>query len=262
MILRADGISLSIRNKTILDGVSVRATPGKLVGLIGPNGAGKSTMLRVMAGLRSPDAGQVVLGDKQLNRMPLKARARTLAYMPQERVVHWPIKVRDLVALGRLPFQQAYSSIDREDYTAIENALEMMDIDELSDRSALTLSGGELARVLMARAFAQNPKVLLADEPTSGLDPAHQLRLLKSLRKAVDDGMTVILVLHDLTLAARYCDTLVLLNNGQVHITGTPQKILTEGMLQEVYGFKSHISNVCGALAVTPVDVFDLESRQ
>lgn len=257
MTLRAQGLSFAMAGKPILDDASLVAAPGKLVGLIGPNGAGKTTLLRIVSGLLAPGAGKVELDGEDVHRMPDSVRAKRMAYVPQERAVHWPVTVRDLVGLGRLPFRRPFMAPGMGDSDAVEQALAMMDIEPLAGRSALTLSGGELARVLIARAFAQTPEVLLADEPAAGLDPAHQLRVLGLIHDAVRNGMSAVIVLHDLTLAARFCDTLVLLDKGQVCKTGTPAQVLKPKNLLDVYGYHAHLSKVEGSLAVTPVGLPD-----
>lgn len=255
MILQGQNIDVFRSQRQILNDVSITAEPGKVIGLIGPNGAGKSTLIRTLAGLSNPANGRVIMDGQNLYEMTPSKRAQSLSYIPQERTVHWPTKVKDLVALGRLPFRRAFAPLGPEDKSIIASAMETMDVTDFAERSALTLSGGELARVLLARAFAQSPKVLLADEPTAGLDPAHQIRLLKYLKQAAKAGTAIIVVLHDLTLAARYCDQLVLIHEGCHAFSGEPEAVLTEDKLRSIYGVEAHISRVSGTLSVTPVDV-------
>ncbi len=255
MILEGQKISLELRGKNVLDEVSLSTKPGKLIGLIGPNGAGKSTLLRILAGLQSPSSGRVELAQQPLNEMKAQERARDMAYLPQEHIVHWPISVYDLVAMGRLPYRHPLARLDLTSKRAIEGALAVMTVEHLARRSALELSGGELARVLLARALAQTPQILLADEPTAGLDPAHKLNLLAHLAKISASGMSIIVVLHDLTMAARFCDHLVLLQEGRVYQAGTPTEVLTEQTLGEVYHIKAHIAEMEGHRIILPLEI-------
>ena len=255
MILEAKNIFLTLGNRTVLDDVSIASKPGKMIGLIGPNGAGKSTLLRVMAGLTRPSSGCVELAQKPLNAIKAHERARHMAYLPQEHIINWPISVYDLVAMGRLPYRHPLAALDAASRTAIEDALGAMTVEHLADRSALELSGGERARVLLARALAQAPHILLADEPTAGLDPAHKLALLNHLAKISAVGMTVIVVLHDLTMAARFCEHVVLLQEGRVYKAGTPEEVLSAKALCEVYQIKAHIADVAGHKIILPLEV-------
>ena len=254
MKLQAESISVHYGDQIILDRVSMSTERGQLIGLIGPNGAGKSTLLRVLAGLVTPSGGEVRLDGTNLANVPAKERAQKLSFMPQDHVIHWPISVHDIVAMGRLPYRQPLSPLDRQSRNAITSALETMSLIELQDRSALELSGGELARVLLARALAQTPDVLLADEPTAGLDPAHKLHLLKHLSTISKAGMSIILVLHDLTLAARFCDHLVLLDKGRLYAEGPPSDVLTHEALRHVYHIRASIAENEGLLTITPLD--------
>jgi len=260
MILEGQNISLKLGAKKVLDGVSLSVKPGRLIGLIGPNGAGKSTLLRILAGLQVPSSGRVKLGQQLLSEMKACERARNMAYLPQEHIVHWPISVYDLVAMGRLPYRHPLAALDLASKRAIEESLAAMTVEHLAQRSALELSGGELARVLLARALAQTPQILLADEPTAGLDPAHKLNLLSHLAKISASGMSIIVVLHDLTMAARFCDHLVLLQEGRVYHAGAPKEVLTEKALGEVYHIKVHIAEVGGHRIILPLDIEGLPS--
>jgi iron complex transport system ATP-binding protein len=235
--------------------VAISSRSGQIVGLIGPNGAGKSTLLRVLAGLIRPSKGEVLLDGDALEELALQARARKLAYMPQERIVNWPISVFDLVAMGRLPYQHPFSSLDAASRDAVAKALGAMSIHHLTERPAMELSGGELARVLLARALAQTPQILLADEPTAGLDPAHKLRLLQHLKRISESGMSVILVLHDLTMAARFCDHLVLLDRGRVYAEGSADCVLSTDSLRDVYHIEAHIGTAGDGPVITPLNV-------
>ncbi len=256
--LAVNGISLGHRKgEDLLKEVSFAVQPGELVGLVGANGAGKSSLMHVLAGLRTPSEGEILLHGKPLDRVDKRECAQKLAYLPQSRLVHWPIKVRDLVALGRLPYLRPFAKSTGTDREAIERALAMTDTAQFAERQADTLSGGELARVLLARALAQTPTVLLADEPTAALDPAYQFRILNLLRRAVGQGIAVVAVLHDLALAARYCDRLILLHQGGIHKAGKPADVLTEETVETVYGVRVRVFDAGGGLSVMPIDLSD-----
>jgi iron complex transport system ATP-binding protein len=198
MIVAASGVSVRLGHRTVLTDLTLALRPGEVTAILGPNGAGKSTLLRALAGLLAPTAGVVTLDGAPLSTIDRAARARAIAYLPQSRTVHWPLTVARTVALGRAPHGGDTGS-------AVERAMTAMDVAPFRDRPVTELSGGELARVLMARVLAQETPVVLADEPTAGLDPAHQLALLDRLAVEAAAGKTVAVAIHDLSLAARYC---------------------------------------------------------
>jgi iron complex transport system ATP-binding protein len=236
MTLAAESIALRLGGRAVLDGVSIAAAPGELVGLIGPNAAGKTTLVRVLAGLIAPDAGAVTLDGRPLAAIPRAERARAVAYLEQDAVCHWPLAVRRLVALGRLPWLGPFQRAGPADEAAITQAMADAEIAPLADRPVTTLSGGERARAFLARALAGAPRVLLADEPVASLDPYHQMKVMELLRAQAARGGAVVAVLHDLTLAARFCDRLVLLDGGRVAAEGAPTQVLTAQTLARVYG--------------------------
>lgn len=219
------------RGLDVLRGVSLQVRPGELVGLLGPNGAGKTTLLRAALGLQS-SSGAIALAGAPLATLSPRQRARVAAYVPQEHEIAWPIRVAALVALGRIP----HRSSPEADAAAVRNALARVGLAPLAERPATELSGGERARALIARALAQETPLLLADEPTAGLDPAHALSLMGALRALVAEGRGVVLSLHDLGLAARWCSRLVLMQRGQVVADGAPLDVLTPERLASVYG--------------------------
>lgn len=235
-------ISVKLGGQRVLDGVDIGVTGGELLGLIGANGAGKTTLMRVAAGLLRPLAGTWSLDGAPLQRLAARRRAQRIAYLPQGAPCHWAMSVARLVALGRLPHLQAWQQPGAHDHAAVAAALEQADVAHLAERDALTLSGGERARVMLARALAGEPRLLLADEPVAGLDPEHQLRVMETLKSRVRAGMGVMVTLHDLGLAARFCDRLVLLNNGRLLAEGPPQQVLSPERLAE--GF--HIDALSG----------------
>ncbi len=227
------------------------ALPG-LVALAGPNGAGKSTLLKTLAGLLKPDRGTVRIGGHDLVHWPAAERSKKIAYVPQDRIVHWPLTARGIVALGRLPHQIPGAQETERDRTVIAAALIAMDAQHLGDRVVSELSGGERTRVLIARALAQEPIVLLADEPAAGLDPAHQWALFEMLAQAAAGGMRVVLALHDLTLASRFAAQMILLDRGQLVATGPPHDVLTAFTLAQVFGMTAETVNSAGHQLLVP----------
>jgi iron complex transport system ATP-binding protein len=232
MGLSATNLSVTLGHRQLLDGVSVDLAPGRVTAVLGPNGAGKSTLLRALAAL-VPSHG-VTLDGQDVPEMNPRARARAIGYLPQDAAIHWNMAVRDLVALGRLPYGDGGAA-------ANDAALAATDTLALADRSVRSLSGGERARVLLARVLAGEPRWLLADEPLASLDPLHQLETLALLRTAAVRGMGVVVVLHDLTLAARLADEIVLLHQGRVLAHGTAAAVLTETRIAVAYGVDTTI---------------------
>ncbi len=232
--LSASGLTVRLQSRAVLDQVDFSVAGGELVGILGANGAGKSTLLKSLMGLQPLVAGEVRLDGEPLAHWTASARARRLAYLAQGHVAHWPLSVREVVALGRLPHPRSAS-----DEAVVERVLRQTDLAALADRNVLTLSGGERARTMLARALAVCPQVLLADEPLAALDPAHQLSIMQLLRAEAAAGLGVAIVLHDLPLAARFCSRVVLLHEGRVWGDGIPAGVLDDRALQEVFGIEA-----------------------
>lgn len=248
--LSASGVSFKRGRNVILNDVSVAVGRNEMVGLIGPNGAGKTTLLRLLAGLAKPDAGTIIVDGTPITKMPFKARARAIAYLAQNASCTWPMEVERVVALGRIPHLQPWNGLSSEDEQIIETIIQATDIAHLRHRKATTLSGGEQARMMLARALAVGSPMLLADEPVSGLDPGHQIRVMEFLKTYVDADRGVAVVLHDLDLAARYCTRLVLLSDSRVVGDGPPQDVLTHDALSAVYGVTARIEDSDGQFSV------------
>ncbi len=228
-MLETIDLSLSLGERLVLQGITTTLREGEVVGILGANGSGKSTLLSALAGLLEPRGGEVRLQGRALREMPLRERARTLAYLPQGAECHWPLSVEAVVRLGRLPFG------DDETYL-VRGALKAVDVLDLRERIVTELSGGERARVLLARALVGNPAWLLVDEPGAGLDANHQLALMELLRTRARAGGGVVVVLHDLGLAARFCDRLLLLGQGRLLADGPPREVLTDERLRTAHG--------------------------
>lgn len=255
MRMEARGLRVALRAREVLRGLDLAARPGELTAIIGPNGAGKTTLLRALAGLLHPAEGTVRLDNRPLAAWEPAALARTLAYLPQERTVHWALSARAVVALGRLPHRALGAGPSAADAAAVESALAAMDAAHLADRPVPEMSGGERARVLVARALAQEPAVLLADEPAAGLDPAHQLALFRHFTTLAGAGRTVIVALHDLSLAARFCHSIVLVQGGRTVASGAPPEVLTIEHLAAVYGIRARYATLDGVPVVLPLDL-------
>lgn len=233
--LTARQLSVSLGGRPVLDRIDATFAPGTLTGVIGPNGAGKSTLVRALTGL-VPFTGGVTIDGRDAALLPRQQRARTIAYLPQGQLLHWPLTVERLVQLGRLPHLGPLSRIADADREAIERAMAQADILSLRDRIATELSGGERARAMLARALAVEAPVLIADEPLAALDPLHQFEVMELLAAQAQAGRTVIAVLHDLTMAARYCSRLVMLHRGRIVADDIPVSALTPERLASVYG--------------------------
>ena len=238
MRIEARGLVVRFGGRVALAGLDCDLVSGELVGLIGPNGAGKTTLLRVLAGLQRPDAGEARYDGLSAGELGRATLARRVAYLAQSGLSHWPLSVAHVVALGRLPHQRPFSPPSAADRAAVEAALAAAEVAELRDRPIGTLSGGERARALLARALAVGGDILLADEPVATLDPLHQLRAMALLRAEARKGAGVVAVLHDLTLATRFCDRLIVLAEGRVVADGPPAA-LTDAVLAEAYGVEA-----------------------
>lgn len=238
------------RGKTlIVNDVTLTLKPGELTGLIGPNGAGKTTLMRALLGL-VPHGGR-----SSLSRLSARDRARIAAWIPQNREVAWSIDVETLVALGRTPYLAGGRKLSPDDRHAIADAIGRMDLSSLRARRALDLSGGELARAMIARALAQDTPVILADEPVAGLDPAHQISAMKVFRDLAHQGHTILISLHDLPLASRYCGRLILLDKGRVIADGAPRDVLDATHIRGVFGIEGHWSELPGGPVFQPLEV-------
>ncbi|MDO9370294.1 MAG: ABC transporter ATP-binding protein [Sphingopyxis sp.] len=235
-----DHVGVTLGRRPVIQGVSAEFGPGTLIGIVGPNGAGKSTLARAILAL-VPASGTVRVDGVDATAMPRGEFARRIAYVPQGQTLHWPLTVERLVGLGRLPHLAPMSRIADTDTAAIERAMDRADVLELRDRIATELSGGERARVLFARALAVEAPALIADEPLASLDPGHQIDVMEMLRAEAASGALVIAVLHDLTLAARYCDRLLLIDEGRIVADGTPAHVLTAERLRAIYGIDAQV---------------------
>ncbi|CAN5457293.1 ABC transporter ATP-binding protein [soil metagenome] len=240
--LSANAITLAYGDRTVVEQLELDIAPGRITAIVGANGCGKSTLLRALARLITPRDGQVVLDGSALHLRPSKEIARTLGLLPQRPIAPEGIAVADLVGRGRHPHQRMLARWTTRDYEAVAAALDATGITDLADRSVDELSGGQQQRVWIAMALAQETDILLLDEPTTFLDVAHQIDVLDLLTDLNRDrGTTIVMVLHDLNLAARYADELVAVRDGRVHAIGGPADIITSDLVRDVFGLDSTV---------------------
>lgn len=239
MSLKLNNASVTVHGAQLLRDVSFEVTPGKLVGLLGPNGAGKTTAVRALLGLQPLSAGYAYLDGQPSHSLTPKQRALRVSYLPQARKLAWPIAVREAVSLGRFAYGGPMGRLGPVDAAAVEDALTRCSLNGFEDRSVTSLSGGELARVHLARALASQGPALIADEPTAALDPGHSFDVLATLKSQASAGQAVLVVLHDLALAARFCDEIILLDQGKLVIQAPPREALNPQILSSVYRVKA-----------------------
>ena len=235
--------------------VSLAVAAGEVVGLVGPNGAGKSTLLRAVTGDADLLGGSLLLGGRDARSLPPIERARLVGVVPQQVTAAFSVSARDFVAMGRHPHLSRFASLSERDDAVIERAMHLTDTLRLADKPTDALSGGDLQRLALAQALAQEPRVLLLDEPVSHLDLNHRMQILDLTRELADEGMAVLAVFHDLDLAARYADRVAVVTEGRLGPLGTPADVITTAMLRDVFGVRAVVGTdvVTGAVSVTPV---------
>ena len=233
--LTVQNMSVALGDRTVIHHLSATLQGGHLVALVGPNGVGKTTLLRAVAGL-IPSSGAIRVNGVALSDLSLKERAKQFGYLPQGHVVHWPLRVRDVVALGRYPHGATDPArLSDNDAAAVSRAIKAADVTSLAERRVTELSGGERSRVALARVLAVEAPVVLADEPTASLDPRYQLDIMNVLRSVANTGSLVIVVTHDLSLAARFADTVLVLSDGRLVAQGAPEHALSDAIMADVF---------------------------
>ncbi|MBX9607641.1 MAG: ABC transporter ATP-binding protein [Gammaproteobacteria bacterium] len=251
-VLELRGVEIARGGRTLLAGLDLSVEEGETLGVIGPNGAGKSSLLRVLAGLEAPARGELRLDGAPLLALSPAARARQVGYHPQQAVLHWPLTVRTVVALGRLAHGASLERLRPADQDAVTRAMQTCGLEALAARRADRLSGGELARVHIARLLAGEHRLLLADEPIANLDPRYQLDILAALRGHARSRGAALVVLHDLNIAARHCDRLLLLAADHPPLCDTPARVLSAERIAEVFKVPLgyfHEAGIAAALA-------------
>ena len=251
--IELNDVSVALGGQTVLDGLSATIDDGTFVGLIGPNGAGKTTLLRVLNGSLTPDSGSVRVAGQNVHTLSSKAASRLVATVPQTTNVTFDFPVREVVRMGRTPHRGRFDGWTQADESAVEDAMARTSVTALADRSVTEISGGERQRVLIARALAQETPTLLLDEPTASLDINHQVRTLELVDDLVTDGTTAVAAIHDLNLAAHYCDALILLADGRILSAGDPATVLSESNLRDAFDAEAVVSRhpVTGSVYVT-----------
>ncbi|MGL5355227.1 MAG: ABC transporter ATP-binding protein [Cetobacterium sp.] len=243
MGIKIKELSFSYGEREILNALEVHIKKGKMTGILGPNGCGKSTFLKNILGYLSPNSGEVIFNEKNAIELSKKDKAKIISLVPQKSNLMTNMSVKDFVLMGRLPHLKSnWSGYSFDDLKKVEDNLRMLDLEKFSERVAVSLSGGEFQRVLLARALTQDPEILLLDEPTSALDLNHAVELLNKVKNLVlKKSLTSVAVLHDLNLAAMFCDELIMMKDGVIKFHGTPEEVLTESNLKEVYNLKSRV---------------------
>lgn len=248
-LLSVSNLSITLRGREVLRDVSFDIGAGEVIGLIGPNGAGKTTLMRAALGMVSHG------GSSSLSDLSAHERALAVAWMPQSREIAWPVSVDTLVMLGRLPHLGPYSRPSAQDHVSVDEAIAWMELDGMRQRTATRLSGGEQARVLIARALAQGTPLIMADEPIAGLDPAHQITTMRTFRQLADMGKSVLVSLHDLGLAARHCTRILMLGQGYLVADGSPEDVLTPERVAEIFNITAWYRNTDQGPVYQPLEV-------
>lgn len=238
MKITTEHVSISIGKKEIVKDVSIRVQDGQIVGLFGPNGSGKSTLLKSIYRVLKPSAGQIFLDDVELGKIPHRESAKNLAVVTQFTTLNFDFAVEEMVLMGRSPHKSAFDRDTPEDFAIVHKCLQKVNMEAFAKRKFSTLSGGEKQRILLARALAQETQTLILDEPTNHLDIKYQLQTMDIIKGL---GKGVLMALHDLNLAFRYCDYVFLLKDGQVTASGTPEEVITEERVREVYEVDNRI---------------------
>src|SRR3954469_6155964 len=251
-VLAAQQLEVALSGRPILNGVSLSLPSGQLVALVGPNGAGKTTLLRALAGL-VPSTGSIEIGGDRLSSLTLRERAKRFGYLPQGHVVHWPLPAKDVVALGRYPHGATDPArLSPADEQAVMRAMQATNVVEFAERPVTELSGGERSRVALARVLAVESPVVLADEPTASLDPRYQIDVMIRLREAADRGVLVAVVTHDLGLAARFADTVLVLSDGRLVAQGKAAQALSEEIMAEVFRISAYRADYRNETVILP----------
>ena len=252
-MLRVEGLSKYFGGFTAVDNVDFNLEKGEILGLIGPNGSGKSTLLKIMAGILEPDSGSVQFKESPITRINKKLFAQSVSWIPQDHPMVFPFKVSEIVLMGRHPYLSPLSFESSDDIEISRKAMETTMTSQFADRDFNEISGGEKQRVMIASALAQNPEMMLLDEPTAALDLKYQVQILKILKDLnKEHKMTLILAMHDLNLASKFCNRLILLDKGQIVRDGSPEQVLEKDILEQIYGVELDLDSKDGCIRIHP----------
>jgi len=239
-MLTVEDICFSYREKPVLENVDIEVQKGEIIGILGPNGCGKTTLLKLLNRNLHPRSGRVLMEGKDLEDLSKRRIARHIAVVPQSNEIRFAFSVRDIVSMGRMPFLDRFQGESSDDARIVDEAMEKTNIKEFADRLINTMSGGERQRVIIARALAQRPEIILLDEPTLHLDINHQFEVLDLVRRlSKEEGLTVVIVSHDLPMVVKYCDRMVLIHDHKVHAVGTPEDVLTKENMRAVFNIEA-----------------------
>ncbi len=253
-LMVAEDISFTYDTSLVLKDLSISIQEKEFIGLIGPNGSGKSTLLKIMGGVLKADSGSIHFKNSSVSKISKKLFAQSVSWIPQDHPMVFPFKVSEIVMMGRHPYLSALSFESEEDFDITRRAMETTMTSQFSERYFNEISGGEKQRVMIASALAQNPEMMLLDEPTSALDLKYQIQILNILKDLnANHNMTLVIAMHDLNLASRFCNRLVLLNEGEIVRDGTPEQVLEKDILEQVYGIDIDLSTRNGHIMVHPV---------
>jgi iron complex transport system ATP-binding protein len=236
LMMNIEDLRFSYRDKPVLDGITLTIVPGEVIGIIGPNGCGKTTLLKHLNRNLEPSVGRVMLDDRDIREMTKSEIARHVAVVPQSNEINFSFTVRDIITMGRMPFLDKFRGESSDDLRIVEETMKRTNILDFADRYINTMSGGERQRVIIARALAQTPEIILLDEPTLHLDISNQFDVLDLVRKlSDDDDLSVVIVSHDLPMVVRYCDRIVMLKDHKIYAMGTPEEVLTSDNMREIF---------------------------
>lgn len=251
--MKLENISFKYETSPVLKNLSVAIQEQDFIGLIGPNGSGKSTLLKIMGGILKSDSGYTEFKDSLISKINKKLFAQSVSWIPQDHPMIFPFKVSEIVLMGRHPYLSPLSFESRDDFEISQKAMETTMTSQFADRYFNEISGGEKQRVMIASALAQNPEMMLLDEPTAALDLKYQVQILKILEDLnTSHKMTLIMAMHDLNLASKFCNRLILLNEGEIVRDGTPEQVLEKNTLEQVYGIEVDLDSKDGSIRVHP----------
>ena len=253
-LMKLENISFAYETSPVVENLSVSIQEQDFIGLIGPNGSGKSTLLKVMGGILESDSGSTQFKESPISKIDKKLFAQSVSWIPQDHPMVFPFKVSEIVLMGRHPYLSPLSFESEEDFEISQQAMETTMTSQFSDRYFNEISGGEKQRVMIASALAQNPEMMLLDEPTAALDLKYQVQILSILKKLnTAHKMTLIMAMHDLNLASKFCNRLILLDEGQIVRDGPPEQVLKKDILEQVYGIEVDLDSKDGSIRVHPV---------